>query len=271
MNLSKISLFFNDSVYFVYSHQWELTESLKSLKNILLNENSCYSALVYAEVETRIGALRSLLLEKLLQTPSTLHDQKRYIRSLNVFIILFHTIVCIPLSRHVVLFTHLTLFDLFLRNGFIIYTLSSFFPLFGTSHISQSLHVSHNLYTLRTVCVHLKSWHFSYTPSLHSFFGFFDVFLCHRLPELHRPSTFFCLPLAVLWMFTNLLSCLLSRSLVSVSIFPSSLPFFPSFSPSILLSIHTCGLSRFIIVKTDLSGSQRPVLNHTATSFILLH
>ncbi|KAF3835523.1 hypothetical protein F7725_028081 [Dissostichus mawsoni] len=42
---------------------------------------------VYAEVETRIGALRSLLLEKLLQTPSTLHDQKRYIRSLYVFII----------------------------------------------------------------------------------------------------------------------------------------------------------------------------------------
>ncbi|XP_019202700.1 exocyst complex component 2 [Oreochromis niloticus] len=38
---------------------------------------------VYAEVETRIGALRSLLLEKLLQTPSTLHDQKRYIRSLS--------------------------------------------------------------------------------------------------------------------------------------------------------------------------------------------
>uniref|UniRef100_A0AAQ5ZXC6 Exocyst complex component 2 n=1 Tax=Amphiprion ocellaris TaxID=80972 RepID=A0AAQ5ZXC6_AMPOC len=38
---------------------------------------------VYAEVETRIGALRSLLLEKLLQTPSTLHDQKRYIRYLS--------------------------------------------------------------------------------------------------------------------------------------------------------------------------------------------
>lgn len=38
--------------------------------------------LVYAEVETRIQALRHLLLEKLLQTPSTLHDQKRYIRSL---------------------------------------------------------------------------------------------------------------------------------------------------------------------------------------------
>ncbi|TNN76895.1 Exocyst complex component 2 [Liparis tanakae] len=36
---------------------------------------------VYAEVEMKIGALRSLLLEKLLQTPSTLHDQKRYIRS----------------------------------------------------------------------------------------------------------------------------------------------------------------------------------------------
>ncbi|CAL8309234.1 unnamed protein product [Lota lota] len=38
---------------------------------------------VYAEVETRIGALRSLLLEKLLETPSTLHDQKRYIRYLS--------------------------------------------------------------------------------------------------------------------------------------------------------------------------------------------
>uniref|UniRef100_A0A3Q3KFY9 Exocyst complex component 2 n=1 Tax=Monopterus albus TaxID=43700 RepID=A0A3Q3KFY9_MONAL len=38
---------------------------------------------VYAEVETRIEALRSLLLEKLLQTPSTLHDQKRYIRYLS--------------------------------------------------------------------------------------------------------------------------------------------------------------------------------------------
>ncbi|KAJ8395529.1 hypothetical protein AAFF_G00032630 [Aldrovandia affinis] len=38
---------------------------------------------VYAEVETRIAALRSLLLEKLLETPSTLHDQKRYIRYLS--------------------------------------------------------------------------------------------------------------------------------------------------------------------------------------------
>ncbi|TWW58287.1 exocyst complex component 2 [Takifugu flavidus] len=38
---------------------------------------------VYAEVETRIQALRHLLLEKLLQTPSTLHDQKRYIRYLS--------------------------------------------------------------------------------------------------------------------------------------------------------------------------------------------
>ncbi|XP_056132025.1 exocyst complex component 2 isoform X2 [Lampris incognitus] len=38
---------------------------------------------VYAEVETRIGSLRSLLLEKLLQTPSTLHDQRRYIRYLS--------------------------------------------------------------------------------------------------------------------------------------------------------------------------------------------
>ncbi|CAL9695491.1 unnamed protein product [Knipowitschia caucasica] len=38
---------------------------------------------VYAEVETRINSLRTLLLEKLLQTPSTLHDQKRYIRYLS--------------------------------------------------------------------------------------------------------------------------------------------------------------------------------------------
>ncbi|XP_036744561.2 exocyst complex component 2 isoform X1 [Manis pentadactyla] len=37
----------------------------------------------YAEVETRIGALRELLLDKLLETPSTLHDQKRYIRYLS--------------------------------------------------------------------------------------------------------------------------------------------------------------------------------------------
>uniref|UniRef100_A0A3B3S722 Exocyst complex component 2 n=1 Tax=Paramormyrops kingsleyae TaxID=1676925 RepID=A0A3B3S722_9TELE len=38
---------------------------------------------VYAEVETRIGSLRALLLDKLLETPSTLHDQKRYIRYLS--------------------------------------------------------------------------------------------------------------------------------------------------------------------------------------------
>ncbi|XP_063779126.1 exocyst complex component 2 isoform X2 [Pseudophryne corroboree] len=38
---------------------------------------------VYAEVETRIEALRELLLNKLLETPSTLHDQKRYIRYLS--------------------------------------------------------------------------------------------------------------------------------------------------------------------------------------------
>lgn len=37
----------------------------------------------YAEVETRIQALRELLLEKLLETPSTLHDQKHYIRYLS--------------------------------------------------------------------------------------------------------------------------------------------------------------------------------------------
>ena len=40
-------------------------------------------SVVYTEVEMRIGSLRSLLLEKLLETPSTLHDQKRYIRSLH--------------------------------------------------------------------------------------------------------------------------------------------------------------------------------------------
>ncbi|XP_008335141.1 exocyst complex component 2 [Cynoglossus semilaevis] len=38
---------------------------------------------VYDEVETRIGALRRLLVTKLLQTPSTLHDQKVYIRYLS--------------------------------------------------------------------------------------------------------------------------------------------------------------------------------------------
>ncbi|XP_045353572.1 exocyst complex component 2 isoform X2 [Leopardus geoffroyi] len=37
----------------------------------------------YAEVETRIETLRELLLDKLLETPSTLHDQKRYIRYLS--------------------------------------------------------------------------------------------------------------------------------------------------------------------------------------------
>lgn len=37
----------------------------------------------YAEVETRIDALRELLLDKLLATPSTLHDQKHYIRYLS--------------------------------------------------------------------------------------------------------------------------------------------------------------------------------------------
>ncbi|XP_032717328.1 exocyst complex component 2 isoform X1 [Lontra canadensis] len=37
----------------------------------------------YAEVETRVEALRELLLAKLLETPSTLHDQKRYIRYLS--------------------------------------------------------------------------------------------------------------------------------------------------------------------------------------------
>ncbi|XP_052391684.1 exocyst complex component 2 [Carassius gibelio] len=38
---------------------------------------------VYSEVETRVETLRKLLLDKLLETPSTLHDQKRYIRYLS--------------------------------------------------------------------------------------------------------------------------------------------------------------------------------------------
>ncbi|XP_066862964.1 exocyst complex component 2 isoform X7 [Kogia breviceps] len=46
----------------------------QKLENVLNN---------YAEVETRIEALRELLLDKLLETPSTLHDQKRYIRYLS--------------------------------------------------------------------------------------------------------------------------------------------------------------------------------------------
>ncbi|XP_030170831.1 exocyst complex component 2 isoform X2 [Lynx canadensis] len=46
----------------------------QKLENVLNN---------YAEVETRIETLRELLLDKLLETPSTLHDQKRYIRYLS--------------------------------------------------------------------------------------------------------------------------------------------------------------------------------------------
>lgn len=42
--------------------------------------NCVFVCAVYSEVETRIGALRNLLLDKLLEMPSTLHDQKRYIR-----------------------------------------------------------------------------------------------------------------------------------------------------------------------------------------------
>lgn len=53
--------------------------------------------------------------------------------------------------------------------------------------------------------------------------------------------------------------------------FPFTLHFFSSFFPCILLSAHTCGFCQFIIVKTNLTGSQRPVFNHTAPSFILLH
>uniref|UniRef100_A0A673VSQ7 Exocyst complex component 2 n=1 Tax=Salmo trutta TaxID=8032 RepID=A0A673VSQ7_SALTR len=52
-------------------------------KSLFSNTEVSVFKKVYAEVETRIGALRSLLLDKLLETPSTLHDQKRYIRYLS--------------------------------------------------------------------------------------------------------------------------------------------------------------------------------------------
>lgn len=46
----------------------------------------CFKMVDYAEVETRVEALRKLLLDKLLETPSTLHDQKHYIRLPFLFI-----------------------------------------------------------------------------------------------------------------------------------------------------------------------------------------
>ncbi|RXN36184.1 exocyst complex component 2-like protein [Labeo rohita] len=50
---------------------------------VFKKERSACAFVVYSEVETRIEALRKLLLDKLLETPSTLHDQKRYIRYLS--------------------------------------------------------------------------------------------------------------------------------------------------------------------------------------------
>uniref|UniRef100_A0A8C8EG95 Exocyst complex component 2 n=1 Tax=Oncorhynchus tshawytscha TaxID=74940 RepID=A0A8C8EG95_ONCTS len=52
-------------------------------KSLFSNTEVSVFKKVYAEVETRIGALKILLLDKLLETPSTLHDQKRYIRYLS--------------------------------------------------------------------------------------------------------------------------------------------------------------------------------------------
>ncbi|KAJ7418074.1 Exocyst complex component 2 [Pitangus sulphuratus] len=60
----------------------------------------------YAEVETRIEALRELLLDKLLETPSTLHDQKRYIRK-QVFMKKFLDLVCFDVTPLPVLSTYL--------------------------------------------------------------------------------------------------------------------------------------------------------------------
>lgn len=114
-----------------------------------------YFSAVYAEVETRIGALRSLLLEKLLQTPSTLHDQKRYIRSL---------------------YSSMTLF----KFGYF------------------SLHVY-------SVSIQQKVMTSPSTP-----FGFFDVCLCHRLPELQPPppTLFLFFPLSLSSVHQSYFCCL---------------------------------------------------------------
>lgn len=168
---------------------------------------------MYAEVETRIGALRSLLLEKLLQTPSTLHDQKRYIRSL---------------------YNSMTLF----KFGYF------------------SLHVY-------SVSIQQKVMTSPSTP-----FGFFDVCLCHRLPELQPPppSLFLFFPLSLSSVHQSYFCCL---ALLFLLLFFSPPVFlFLLFFHFIHLSIHTCGLCLFIIVKTNLSGSQRPALNHMANGNI---
>lgn len=148
-------------------------------------------------------------------------------------------------------------------------TCEAFF-LTSSFHIFHSWHVSHDLYTLKTVCVHEIQSHdislilLNYTP-----FGLFDVCLCHHLPELHPPSTFFYLPPTFLWTS----SFLLSHSLVSVSIFP---PFFPPPSfypfilvvfPNLLLLRPTCQDHRdqFSTTRQHLSsccirhGSERPL------------
>lgn len=110
----------------------------------------CYSTVVYAEVETRIGALRSLLMEKLLQTPSTLHDQKRYIRSLYIIIILrqpFRTIC--PYSTQSscsCLYTSHTLFCFYIMCS------SSITYLFPYSAVFICLSCLYMCHTISAIC-----------------------------------------------------------------------------------------------------------------------
>ena len=68
----------------LFSDSPSIPHSQSAFHTLILNFHSVNHVIIsfldYAEVETRIEALRELLLEKLLETPSTLHDQKRYIR-----------------------------------------------------------------------------------------------------------------------------------------------------------------------------------------------
>lgn len=90
---------------------------------------------MYAEVETRIEALRELLLDKLQTVPSTLHDQKRYIRSLCLYVMLpwlLHT-VCLYSTQS-------SRCGLSTSHTQVHYLLSGSFTFLS--------HVSHNLYSL---------------------------------------------------------------------------------------------------------------------------
>lgn len=167
-----------------------------------------FPTIVYAEVETRIEALRHLLLDKLLQTPSTLHDQKRYIRSLYYFS--------------------------FCQSFFIL-----------SACLCHS-YCNTLLVSLMPFCVIAYQ---NFMPGPLSSVCLLVFFECSINFSVICSPILFCL-----FLF-----------------FPFTLHFFFLFFPCILLSAHTCGFCQFIIVKTNLTGSQRPVFNHTATSFILLH